>query len=248
MPGQSGGEITRSPVKQADFESVEEIRVRKIAFICLLSVVSGHVDAQTERYITDSLRLEARQGPSTNHRITRMLRSGTRVTVLEEDAETGYSRVALDDGSEVWILTRFLMEEPAARAQLAEAVENFARERGKAKNLASQLETMGQTTGEIERSRSELVRDKKLLQNELAQVKQAAANTLAIKERNRSLDKQLKAIAMDLDATKQRNRALKERSERDWFIAGAGVLLGGMIIGLVIPKIRWKRRRGWGEL
>jgi SH3 domain protein len=248
MPGQSGGEITRSPAKQADFVSVEEIRVRKIAFICLLSVVSGHVDAQTERYITDSLRLEARQGPSTNHRITRMLRSGTRVTVLEEDAETGYSRVALDDGSEVWILTRFLMEEPAARAQLAEAVENFARERGKAKNLGSQLETMGQTAGEIERSRSELARDKKMLQNELAQVKQAAANTLAIKERNQSLDKQLKAIATDLDATKQRNRALKERSERDWFIAGAGVLLGGMIIGLVIPKIRWKRRRGWGEL
>jgi len=248
MPGQSGGEITRSPVKQADFESVEEIRVRKIAFICLLSVVSGHVHAQTERYVTDSLRLETRQGPSTSHRITRMLRSGTRVTVLEEDAETGYSRVALDDGSEVWILTRFLMEEPAARAQLAEAVDNFARERSKARDLASQLGTMGQTTGEIERSRSELARDKKLLQTELAQIKQAAANTLAIKERNQSLDKQLKEIAMDLATTKQRNRALKERSERDWFIAGAGVLLGGMILGLVIPKIRWKRRRGWGEL
>jgi len=222
--------------------------VRKIALICLLSIVSGHVSAQTVRYVTDSLRLETRQGPNTSFRITRMLSSGDRVTVLEEDAQAGYSRIALDDGSEVWILTRFLMDEPAARAQLADAVEKFDREREIARDLASQLETLDQAAGEIEQNRSELARDKKLLQTELAQIKQAVADPLAIKERNRSLNEQIEALAADLEAARQRNRALKERSERDWFIAGAGVLLGGMILGLVIPKIRWKRRRGWGEL
>ena len=220
----------------------------KIAFICLLYVLAGHVHAQTERYVTDSLRLEARQGPSTNHRITNMLSSGTRVTVLEEDAETGYSRVALDDGSEVWILSRFLMDQPAARAQLAQAREKFTSERDNARNLTGELETMGRTADDLEQSKSALATDKKLLQTELAQIKQAAADTLAIQERNQSLDKQLEVVSTDLDAAKQRNRTLKERSERDWFIAGAGVLLGGIIIGLVIPKIRWKRRRGWGEL
>lgn len=248
MPGDTGGETACSRLHQADFGSVEEMLVGKIAFICLLSLLAGHLHAQTERYVTDSLRLEARQGPSTNHRITRMLRSGTRVTVLEEDTEAGYSRVALDDGLELWILTRFLMNEPAARAQLMEARENFIKERDNARDLASQLETMGQTAGEIEQSRSALATDKKLLQTELAQIKQAAADTLAIRERNQRLGKQLEVVSMDLDAAKQRNRTLKERSERDWFIAGAGVLLGGIIIGLVIPKIRWKRRRGWGEL
>jgi SH3 domain protein len=222
--------------------------VRKIAFICLLSVVSAHIHAQTVRYVTDSLRLEARQGPSTDHRISHMLSSGARVAVLEEDTESGYTRVALDDGSEVWILTRYLIDEPAARSQLAEAVENFTREREIARDLASQLETLSQTVDEIEKNRSELATDKKLLQTELAQIKQAAADTLTIKERNETLNKQLDAISLELDAANDRNRALKERSERDWFIAGAGVLLGGMILGLVIPKIRWKRRRSWGEL
>jgi SH3 domain protein len=235
-------------LNQVDFGSVEEICVPKIAFICLLYVLAGHVHAQTERYVTDSLRLEARQGPSTNHRITNMLSSGTRVTVLEEDAETGYSRVALDDGSEVWILSRFLMDQPAARAQLAQAREKFTSERDNARNLTGELETMGRTADELEQSKSALATDKKLLQTELAQIKQAAADTLAIQERNQNLDKQLEVVSTDLDAAKQRNRALKERAERDWFIAGAGVLLGGIIIGLVIPKIRWKRRRGWGEL
>jgi SH3 domain protein len=122
------------------------------------------------------------------------------------------------------------MGEPAARAQLAEAQENFTREREKARDLASQLEIMGQTASEIEQNRSALATDKKLLQTELAQIKQAAADTLAIKERNQSLNKQLEAASMDLDAATQRNRALKERSERDWFIAGAGVLLGGIIM------------------
>jgi SH3 domain protein len=230
------------------FGTVEEMLVRIFAFFCLLSVLTGHVQAQTVRYVTDSLKLEARQGPSTNHRISHMLASGTPVTVLEEDAESGYSRVALEDGSEVWMLSRFLMDEPAARSQLAEALEKFAREREIARDLASQLETLGQTLNEIEKSRSELARDKKLLQTELAQIKQAASDTLAIKERNESLNKQLEALSSDLEAANLHNRALKERSERDWFIAGAGVLLGGMILGFVIPKIRWKRRRSWGEL
>ena len=248
MPGHTGGEIAHSPASQADFGIVEEMLVRKIAFICLLSIVTGHAHAQTVRYVTDSLRLEARQGPGTNFRISKMLSSGARVTVLEEDAETGYSRVALEGGVEAWILTRFLMDEPAASAQLAEAVENSNQEREIARDLASQLQTMDQTASQIEQSRSALEADKKLLQIELAQIKQAAADTLAIKEHNQSLKGQLDALAVDLDATKHQNRALKERSERDWFIAGAGVLLGGMIIGLVIPKIRWKRRRSWGEL
>lgn len=222
--------------------------MRTIAFICLLSAVSSHVHAQPVRYVTDTLRLEARQGPSTNHRITQMLSSGTRVSVLEEDAEAGYSRIATDDGTELWILTRFLMEEPAARDQLAGAVAKFNREREIAKDLASQLETLRQSAGEIEQSRSGLAEDKNMLQTELAQVKQAAANTLAIKERNESLNNRLEALAAERDAAQEQNRSLKERSERDWFVAGAGVLLGGMIFGLVIPKIRWKRRRGWGEL
>ena len=148
----------------------------------------------------------------------------------------------------MWILTRFLMDEPAARDQLAGALEKFNREREISRDLASQLETLGQTAGEIEKSRSELATDKKVLQTELAQIKQAAADTLAIKERNKSLSKRIEALSADLDAANHRNRALKERTERDWFLAGAGVLLGGMILGLVIPKIRWKRRRGWGEL
>jgi SH3 domain protein len=224
------------------------VLVGKFAFICLLGAVISPVHAQTVRYVTDSLRLETRQGPSTEHRITRMLSSGARVTVVEEDPDTGYSLIALDDGTNVWILTRFLMAEPAARSQLAQALENFTREREIAEDLASQLETLSKTTSEVEQSRSALATDKKILQAELAQIKQAAAQTLAIKERNRSLNERLEALTTDLDAAAERNRALKERSERDWFIAGAGVLLGGMIIGLVVPKIRWKRRRGWGEL
>lgn len=222
--------------------------MRKIVILCLLGLSSIGAQAQTVRYVTDSLRLEARQGPGTNFRISHMLGSGERVTVLEEDAETGYSHVTLDDGSEVWILTRFLMDEPAARDQLAEAAEKFAREREIARDLASQLETLGQTAGEIEKDRSELAKDKQMLQTELAQIKQAAADTLAIKERNESLKRRLDSVSAELDAARLRNRALKERSERDWFLAGAGVLLGGMVLGLVIPKIRWKRRRSWGEL
>jgi SH3 domain protein len=226
----------------------EDLPVQKIALICLLSALAAHVQAQTVRYVTDSLRLEARRGPSTEHRIIYMLVSGDRVTVLEDEAESGYSRVVLEDGSEAWILTRFLMDEPAARAQLADSEEKLVREREISRDLAGQLETLSETAGGLEKTSVELERDKKDLQSELSRIKQAAADTLAIKERNEDLHKRVEELTLELEVAEKRTRSLKERAERDWFIAGAGVLLGGMILGLVLPKIRWRRRRSWGEL
>ena len=66
--------------------------------ILLLALAASGATAQSRQYVTDSLRLEARTGPSTEHRIVQMLDSGTRLEVLEE--REGWSRVTLPTGEE----------------------------------------------------------------------------------------------------------------------------------------------------
>ena len=41
------------------------------------------------------------------------------------------------------------------------------------------------------------------------------------------------------------NAALGGRSSQNWFIVGAGVLFGGIVIGLIAPSLRRKRRSDW---
>jgi len=48
---------------------------------------------------------------------------------------------------------------------------------------------------------------------------------------------------LDLAAERQRQRAL-----RQWFLAGAGVLLAGILLGLLLPRLVYRRRSRWSDL
>ena len=91
-----------------------------LSILSLLVILTGNALAET-RYVSDRLEITMRSGTSTSHGILRMLRSGTPVEVLETDKKSGYSRIKTRSGKEGWVLTRFLMNGPAARDRLAEA-------------------------------------------------------------------------------------------------------------------------------
>ena len=199
------------------------------------------VSAQEVRYVTDALRLEMRTGPDTSFKIVRMLASGSEVTILEE--QDGYSQVRTKGGREAWILTRYLQREPAARAQLAEVMFELGTLRAEKANFAH---TLGEASGVSERAQAtleEAQRDNEALNTELIQVKEAASSTLATRRENGRLTVELKALKAELDGLATETRALKEGREREWFLAGAGVLGAGIMVGLVAPSLVRRRRR-----
>jgi SH3 domain protein len=48
-----------------------------------------------------------------------------------------------------------------------------------------------------------------------------------------------------MQTLQQENAGLKDRTARDWFMVGAGVVLLGILAGLFIPRIRWRRKSSW---
>jgi SH3 domain protein len=59
-----------------------------------------------------------------------------------------------------------------------------------------------------------------------------------MKGRMISLERQLQTV-------QQENETLKDRTARDWFMVGAAVILLGIIVGLIIPKIRFRKKSSY---
>ena len=80
------------------------------------------------------------------------------------------------------------------------------------------------------------------LESELAEIRRTAADVLAINRQNKNLREQLAAEEIRVATLEQENRALTTQTTRYWFMAGALVLLFGILLGIWLPRIRWQRR------
>lgn len=221
--------------------------LRLLLISTLLLCASSQAFAQT-RYVSDSLEVTLRSGPSTGHKIVRMLKSGTPVTILEEDSKSGYARVRSSNGAEGWVLTRYLMEEPAARDQLGKALETVKILKSGSSSAQTELVDLKSAHQTLEQEAKRLASENEKLQRELADIKNTAANALNLDSENKRLTTEFLSLERNFQLLQQQSDALKDRREQDWFIAGAGVLIAGMLMGLLLPKIRFRKKNSWGSL
>lgn len=214
-----------------------------------IAVTAGWLLASTAyaepAWVSDQFEITLRSGPSTNNAIQLMVDSGTRLEVLERDDESGYTRVMTQGGTEGWVLTRYLMNEASAREQLQALTSQLTNANTRGSSLDSQLDAI---KGEYDAAGSQITtleRDKAALEEELAEIKRTAANVLAIRDQNTTLMDELAAAQIRADTLEQENRVLTSQTTRYWFVTGAIVLVVGLILGLWLPRINWRRRRRW---
>jgi SH3 domain protein len=215
-----------------------------LSFLFLLVLLTGTALAET-RYVSDRLEITMRSGTSTSHGILRMLRSGTPVEVLETDKDSGYSRIKTRSGKEGWVLSRFLMSGPAARDKLAEAEKRLAELELENRKMHTAMAGLREQMSAVEQARESLDTEHRDVSQELAEIKRTASSALAIDSENKELKSRMVALERSLQTVQQENENLKDRTARDWFMVGAGVVLLGIIVGLIIPRIRWRKKSSW---
>jgi hypothetical protein len=65
-----------------------------------------------------------------------------------------------------------------------------------------------------------------------------------LQERNQ-LQQRVVTIERELESLKRDNDTLVNSDVQDWFLAGAGVLLFGIILGFILPKLGWRKKTSW---
>ena len=212
--------------------------------ICLLGFgLLGAAQTLAEpAWVSDQFEIMLRTGPSTGNAIQLMVSSGTQLDVLEPDDGSGYTKVRAGDGTEGWVLSRYLMTEAPAREQLASLTSQLTSANTRGSSMGSQL---GAIKGEYDSAKRQiraLENEQDRLQSELATIKRTSANVLAIDSRNKELQQSLTDAEIKVSILEQENQELSGQQTRYWLITGGLLVLLGIILGLWLPRIRWQRR------
>lgn len=86
----------------------------------------------------------------------------------------------------------------------------------------------------------------KKLKSRLADIRETSADAIRIGKENEKYRKQLMNLRSDVDRLKHENQAL--RSHRGGMTIGALILFAGIVLGLMLPMFRRRRKDSWDSL
>ena len=220
--------------------------MNKIPALLLLSISIFVTDAHAAtKYVNDNLTITVRSGQGNEHKIIKTISTGDKVEVLEEFSDTGYARATLADGTEGWILSRYLTDKPVAKDLLERLEKRYEQLKEKYDVSTEELKTLKAEFSKINRDSASVSKDYKALQDRMERINEVAAKPILLDKENRELKEQNVTLTNEMQLIKQENQILKDRSDRDWFIAGGGVMVIGILLGLVLPKLRSSKKSSW---
>ncbi len=227
---------------------VRSIRYSVLSLLVMLFLsVSMPVQAKTS-YVSDELKVPLRSGASNGHRIIKFLRSGTALTVLGASDDDKFIEVEVAGGKSGWVAAEDVMDVPSGRDRLAFANKKSAKMRQENKDLKNSVAELRSEVRKLKNEKGTLQNERTNLSNSLDDIKITAANPLALSKKNKQLKKDLgraedKAAMLDKD-----NQSLRSNVAQEWFIIGGAVSLGSLIVGLILTRINWRRKKdSWGD-
>ena len=207
-------------------------------FAAILSIFFLSTAMAETRYVTDVLEITVRTGKSTDHKIIAMVESGQRVTVLQDDREWAFVRLA--DGKEGWVLTRYLTRsEPNQRV--------LERLQKKHETLTEQVSALTEENKFLKEENRVLKSDLDFQKDSLTEMssdyqtlKEESAEYMDLKDSERQARSKMQELDAKVEVLEKEASRLRMQQNIRWFLAGSGVLLAGFVIGTISKR---KRRR-----
>ncbi|AMO55870.1 hypothetical protein GZ77_07820 [Endozoicomonas montiporae] len=219
--------------------------VKNMMFALAVVWLSGNAaDVQAaNKYVTDIVYVPLRAGPGNQYRILHQgLRTGTRMTVLEENAGEGFTKVQMSDGSEGYVRTQYLMDQQPARSRLPKEQEKNQQLTTQLQQLEAQLK---QRENELQSVKASLKNTSNMLDEkttELVSLREATAEPLALDRRNKQLMEENLRYKNRVEVVEAENAQLVRNNSIRWYLYGGGTILMGILLGLFLPMVRLRRK------
>lgn len=217
-------------------------RILSVALLAFVILFAALASAAT--YISDQLSVNMRGGPGYNYSITELVEAGTGVTVLSES--NGWTKVRTSAGEIGFVLSRLLSDTPAARDRLGSLKARVAELEQTNKDLKQELAKALGGAKKLGKLKRELIAENKRLKSELASIKRAASNAVQLRKENQRFREKILVMKSEIESLRHENEALQSR--RDGMKVGAFILIVGIVLGLVLPLFRRRKRNTWDSL
>lgn len=198
-------------------------------------------------WVTDQFEVMMRSGKGSTQRIVRQLKSGTRLERMDADNEAGYTQVRTGTGQEGWVLSRYLRSSPTAQLQLPAAQQKLERSESQRRELQQQLDQVRKEKQALQRELNDVQSTSRSQQNQLSRITKLSSNTILVDEENQQLKQQLADSEQQIVVLTNENTRLSSRSDREWFLVGGAVLAIGLLLGLILPRISWRKKSSWSD-
>ena len=211
----------------------------KLILVVVLAIAMGASVARANTlYVTEDFEITMRTGPGVDRKIIALIRSGQRVEEISKSEE--WTEIRLPSDKTGWVLTRYLSpKEPCA----------LVKER-----LLTEFNQLQTDKTELAAKNSDLEAENQRLEAQLASTQASLERVTGDYDSLKTdstdflkLKSQFKKVNADLEETKTKADKFEDETSRllrnqniKWFLAGAGVILIGFIIGF--SSRRQKRR------
>lgn len=190
-------------------------------YILVLSVLPAGFAIADDIYVTGITNITMRTGPGVTHKIVDMLKSGTKLEIVEY--QTDWSQVKTAKGKLGWVLSRFLTEK-VPDALLVEELQD------RNQKLKTQLETLEDENRDLTVKNAALVQ----IEEKYKKLKKESSDFL-------KLDGQYKDLVKLYEAQKSKIENIEFDSKKEikfWLLIGSAVFLVGLFLGLGTRKKR----------
>lgn len=194
----------------------------------------GVANART-LYVVDSFVITVRTGPGGDYHVIESLKTGDKVDELERSGD--WTRVQFSEDREGWVLSRYLQED----------IPDFL----VVQKLTSDAKINNEHIKQLEKENNALTTKYNMVQEQFAELSKehqelqtGAQEYLKLKEEYESIRKGLEEVTNSNQQRALQIEALQDIRKVQWFLAGAGVIFGGWLMGFVTGRMKMKKKHG----
>ena len=194
-------------------------------------------------YIKDTLYVPIRSGDSNQYRILHKgLKSGTKLSIIEENDDKTWVKVTTESGIEGWLPSQFISNTKTANL----LVDSYKNDAEKARKELNELKMSYASTGEKLKKESstaeEYFNENTRLTLELQKIKSISSNAIAMDKNYQNLLEQHELLKTKYDTLFAENENLKADQRLSFLLYGAGLLILGMFLMIILPMLKPKQR------